>query len=110
MKAGEIDSVHAMAIEQLTELEEAAAVPTERGGAYLTEWERNFLLSIREQFDDRGHLSEAQRKKIGEVYSDYEKGRAVERDAGAANLFSRLSPAEQRAQRERAAKVRLPWE
>ncbi len=30
--------------------------------------------------------------------------------AGAANLFSKLSPAEQERQRAKAAKVKLPWE
>lgn len=64
----------ARALEQLTELEEAAAVPIERGGALLTEWERKFIASVREQFDDRHRLSEAQRKKIAEVSRTTRRG------------------------------------
>jgi len=102
----------ARALKLLAELEAQASVPPERGGPHLTDWERGFLASIREQFDRLLTFTSAQREKIAEIHSDIEKGRSApwERDAGAANIFSRMSPERQAEERRKAARVRLPWE
>lgn len=102
----------ARALRQLGELEEQAGIAPERGGPHLTEWERDFLRSVREQFDRLLTFSAGQREKIAEIHSDIEKGRSApwERDAGAANVFSKMSPERQAEERRKAAKVRLPWE
>lgn len=44
----------------LGDCEEAAQVDPSRGGTPFSDWEREFLESIRQQFDERGSLSERQ--------------------------------------------------
>jgi hypothetical protein len=102
----------ARALKLLDELEAQASVPPERGGARLTDWERDFLASLRKHFDRLLTFTVGQREKLDEIHSDIEKGRSApwERDAGAANLFSAMSPERQAAERRKAAKIRLPWE
>jgi hypothetical protein len=52
----------------LDEIEEAAALPPERGGAALSEWEESFVESLREQLDAGRQLSDRQLAKLQEIY------------------------------------------
>lgn len=98
------------ALKLLSDLEELVDVPPERGGVYFSDWERGFIKSVRQQFDEYLELSEKQREKIKEVWQAVDLRKRARPDEKTANLFSKLSPAEQERQRARAAKVRLPWE
>lgn len=95
------------ALKQLADLEELVDVPPERGGFHFSDWERQFIKSAREQ---QPVFSDAQRKKIKDIWQAADLRKRVRPDEAAANLFSNLSPARQAEMRERAKKVRLPWE
>ena len=98
------------ALKQLADLEELVDVPIERGGVYFSDWERTFIRDVRRQFDDTLDFSPKQREKIAEVWHSVDLRKRTAPDEKPANLFSRLSPERQAEQRERAAKIRLPWE
>jgi hypothetical protein len=112
---GTIDRMRAdgIALKRLSEIEEVIDVPPERGGFHFSEWERQFVRDVRERHNESLELTPKQREKIKGIWQDLDRRRREdpdERPKEAANLFSSLSPEEQRKQRERAAKVRLPWE
>lgn len=96
------------ALKQLEDLVTLAAVPTERGGAYFSDWERSFITSMDEI--NPPCFSQAQRDKIAEIWhlADLRKRGAPEEKP--ANLFSKLSPERQAEQRARASRIKLPWE
>ena len=98
------------ALKQLSDLEELVNVPPERGGVYFSDWERGFIKSVRQQFDDTLDFSPPQREKIKEIWQAVDLRKRAAPDEKAKNLFSKLSPERQAEQRARAAKVRLPWE
>ena len=101
------------AFKWLSELEELIEVPPERGGLYFSDWEKQFVRSVRAQFDEAPIFSAAQRDKLKQVWqaADLRKrSRNIEHESPAQNLFSSLSPARQAEQRARAASVKLPWE
>lgn len=54
------------ACEQEAELDELASPATPRRATF-TKWERDFLESIRDQWDDRGRLSERQEEILTEL-------------------------------------------
>jgi hypothetical protein len=98
------------ALKELSDLEEMVDVPPERGGVYFSDWEREFIKSVREQHDRTLEFSEKQRMKIKDIWHAVDLRKRERPDEKPANLFSKLSPARQAEMRERAAKVRLPWE
>lgn len=98
------------ALKQLADLEELVDVPLERGGIYFSDWERDFIRSVREQHDRTLEFSEKQRGKIKDIWQAADLRKRVAPDEKVENLFSKLSPERQAEQRERAKKVRLPWE
>ena len=98
------------ALKQLSDLEELVDVPPERGGVYFSEWERDFVKSVRRQHDDTLEFTEKQRSKIKDIWQAADLRKRAAPDEKPANLFSNLSPQRQAEQRERAKKVRLPWE
>ena len=98
------------ALKQLGDLEELVGVPPERGGVYFSDWEREFIYSVRQQYGPASGFSTKQREKIKEVWQAVDLRKRSAPDEKPANLFSKLSPARQAEQRARAAKVRLPWE
>lgn len=98
------------ALKQLEDLEEIVDVPAERGGVYFSDWERGFIKSVRGQFDLALFFSQKQRDKIKEVWQAIDLRKRGVPDERAENLFSKLSPERQAEQRERAARVKLPWE
>jgi hypothetical protein len=98
------------ALKQLDDLEELVGVPIERGGMYFSDWEKQFIKSVRQQFDLALFFSTKQREKIKEVWQAVDLRKRGAPDEKAANLFSKLSPERQAEQRERASRVRLPWD
>lgn len=96
------------ALKYLADLVELAGVPTERGGFHFSEWERNFIKSMENQ--EPPVFSEDQRKKLKEIWQAADLRKRSRPDEQAQNLFSKLSPARQAEMRERAKKVKLPWE
>jgi len=52
----------------LRDCEEAAKTPLHRGGTDYNEWEREFLASVREQYDAAPVLSDAQLAKLVELW------------------------------------------
>jgi hypothetical protein len=98
------------ALKQLEDLEEIVDVPPERGGVCFSDWEKQFIKSVREQFDLALFFSQKQREKIKEVWHSADLRKRGAPDERTENLFSKLSPARQAEQRERARRVRLPWE
>ena len=97
----------AATLKLLADLEELAGVPPERGGYHFSDWERQFIVALREQ---EPLFSQAQRAKVKEIWQAADlRGRATP-DVTAKNLFSNLTPERQAEQRARAAKVKLPWE
>ena len=98
------------ALEKLSDLEELVNIPPERGGVYFSDWEREFIRSVREQHNRTLEFSEKQRVKIKDIWHAVDLRKRVASDEKPANLFSNLSPARQAEMRERAARVRLPWE
>lgn len=97
-------------LKQLADLEELVDVPIQRGGVYFSEWEREFIKNVRRQFDDTLEFTEKQREKITEIWKAVDPRKRAAPDEKTENLFSKLSPERQAEQRERAKKVRLPWE
>lgn len=98
-------------LRRLSDLEEVIDVPPERGGLHFSDWERNFVKSVRQQFDDSLNFSQAQRDKIEELWREIDlKKRSGPTSNKPENLFSKLSPERQAEQRARAARVKLPWE
>ena len=98
------------ALKQLADLEELVDVPPERGGVYFSDWEREFIKSVRVQFNLALFFSTKQREKIAEVWHAVDLRKRGAPDEKTENLFSKLSPERQAEQRARAAKVKLPWE
>jgi hypothetical protein len=97
------------ALRHLAELEEEVRIPPERGGYHFSEWEKNFIVSVREQHNRTLDFTEAQRAKIKEIWQASDLKKRASPDEKAANLFSNLSPARQAEMRERAKGI-LPWE
>jgi hypothetical protein len=95
---------------QLADLEELVDVPIQRGGVYFSEWEKEFIKNVRRQFDDTLEFSEKQREKIAEIWRAADLRKRAAPDEKTENLFSKLSPQRQAEQRERAKRVKLPWE
>jgi len=96
------------ALKQLEDLVVLSNVPLERGGTHFSEWECQFIASM----DNISPpvFSQAQRDKIAEIWHLADLRKRGAPDEKAANLFSKLSPERQAEQRERASRVRLPWE
>jgi Spy/CpxP family protein refolding chaperone len=97
-------------LKQLADLEELVDVPIQRGGVYFSEWEREFVKSVRRQFDDTLEFTEKQRDKIKEIWQAADLRKRAAPEEKIENLFSKLSPERQAEQRMRAARVKLPWE
>ena len=97
-------------LKQLADIEEIIDVPIRRGGVYFSEWEREFVKSVRRQYDETLEFSEKQREKITDIWKAVDLRKRAAPDEKAENLFSKLSPERQAEQRERAKKVRFPWE
>ena len=97
-------------LKQLADLEELVDVPIQRGGVYFSEWEREFVKSVRRQFDDSLEFSEKQREKIADIWKAVDLRKRASPDQKTENLFSKLSPERQAEQRARAARIKLPWE
>ena len=98
------------ALKQLADLEELVDVPPERGGIYFSDWEKQFISSVRRQHDDTLEFTPAQREKIKDIWHSADLRRRSAPEEKAENLFSNLSPERQAEQRARAAKIKLPWE
>lgn len=98
------------ALKQLMDLEELVDVPPERGGVYFSEWEKTFIRSVRAQHDEALGFTPAQRDKLKDIWHVVDLRKRSRPDEKPANLFSNLSPERQAEMRERAAKVKLPWE
>jgi hypothetical protein len=98
------------ALKQLEELEELVVVPQERGGIYFSDWERKFIADVRRQHDDLLGFSDKQREKIKDIWQAADLRERVAPNEKNANLFSNLSPQRQAEQRERANRIKLPWE
>jgi len=98
------------ALKKLAELVDMLAIPTSRGGVYVTDWEREFVRGLAMRVGEE--LTDKQIEKIDQVHDDLRKGRTApqDRDPGAANLFSNMEPAKRAEQFARAKKVKLPWE
>jgi hypothetical protein len=58
------DKIEAM----LSDCEEAQHIPSQRGGPGYGKKDLDFLESLREQFDDRGSVSEAQFKWLQDLW------------------------------------------
>lgn len=102
--------VDTAALKLLSDLEELVNVPPERGGVYFSDWEKQFIASVRAQFDELPEFTVAQRDKLKEIWHAVDLRKREEPEEKTQNLFSKLSSKEQARQRERAAKVKLPWE
>jgi len=98
------------ALKRLADLEELVAVPVQRGGVYFSDWEKEFIRSVRAQHSDTLEFTEKQREKIADIWKAADLRKRAAPDEKTENLFSKLSPERQAEQRARAAKVRLPWE
>lgn len=96
------------ALKHLSDLVELSSVPPERGGYHFSEWERDFIRNMDDV--EPPVFSETQRAKIKEIWQAADLRKRAGPDEKAANLFSNLSPKRQAEMRERAKKVRLPWE
>ena len=84
-----------------SDLDELVDVPTERGGFYFSDWERNFIRSMSDGFDAGLGFSRAQREKIKQIWCDVDLRKRGAPDEKAENLFSKLSPERQAEQRAR---------
>lgn len=98
------------ALKQLAAIEEVVDVPLERGGVPFSDWEKKFVKDVRAHHDERLEFTPAQRTKIKEIWQTIDLRKRSRPDEQAQNLFSKLSPERQAEQRERAKKVRLPWD
>lgn len=54
--------------EMLDDVESAKEVSPKRGGLAISNWESEFIDSIREQFDDRGTLTEKQKNVLRKIW------------------------------------------
>jgi hypothetical protein len=99
-----------IALKQLADLEEIVDVPASRGGYPFSDWERKFICDVRRQHDDTLEFTQKQRDKIRDIWYAVDLKKREAPDEQAQNLFSALSPARQAEMRERAKKVKLPWE
>lgn len=97
-------------LKHLAELEEEVKVPPERGGYHFSDWERSFIRDVRRQHDETLDFTEKQRDKIKDIWQVSDLKKRVGPDEKVVNLFSNLSPARQAEMRERAKRVKLPWE
>jgi hypothetical protein len=52
----------------LSDCESALDIPKSRGGPGFNDWEKEFLGSIREQFDDKGWLTSPQVDKLRQLW------------------------------------------
>lgn len=52
----------------IDDIEEARGVDPSRGGLKLSAWEEDFFDSIKEQFEDRGTLTDKQKAKLSEIW------------------------------------------
>ena len=98
------------ALKQLADLEELVSVPVERGGFHFSDWERGFIRSVREDHNRTLDFTGKQRAKIKEIWQAADLRKRVGPDEKVENLFSKLTPARQAEMRERAKRVKLPWE
>jgi hypothetical protein len=60
--------VRAKTEKMLEDCESAATVSIKNGGPDYDMWELDFLASIRDQFDERGRLTDVQRGKLEELW------------------------------------------
>jgi 3',5'-cyclic AMP phosphodiesterase CpdA len=97
------------ALNQLSDLEELVSVPPERGGYHFSDWECEFIKSVRAQHDETLNFTDKQRAKIKGIWQAADLKKRVGPDEKVENLFSKLSPARQAEMRERAKGI-LPWE
>lgn len=97
------------ALKHLADLEELVDVPVARGGFHFSDWERNFIKSVREQHNRTLDFTDAQRHKIKEIWQASDLRKRAGPDDKPANLFSNLSPARQAEMRAKAKEI-LPWE
>lgn len=97
-------------LKQLADLEELVDVLPERGGFHFSDWERTFIKNAREFHNRSLEFTPAQRLKIKEIWQAVDLRKRARPDEKAANLFSNLSPERQAEMRERAKRVKLPWE
>lgn len=95
------------ALKHLSDLEELTKVPPECGGVYFSDWEISFIKFMGEQ---QPVFTDAQREKLKEIWQAVDLRKRAAPDQKTENLFSKLSPERQAEQRERAAKVKFPWE
>jgi len=98
-----------VALKQLADLEELVDVPPERGGIHFSDWEKNFIKSVRQQHDDTLEFTEKQRAKIKDIWQTADLRKRAAPDEKVENLFSKLSPERQAEMREKAKGI-LPWE
>ncbi len=98
----------AEALRHLADLVELSEVPPERGGFHFSEWERGFIKSMEEL--EPPVFTDAQRSKLKEIWQAADLRNRAGRDEQSQNLFSKLSPERQAEMRERAKRVKLPWE
>lgn len=98
------------ALKHLADLEELVNVPVQRGGVYFSDWEKQFIKSVRVQFDLALFFSAKQREKIKEVWQAVDLRKRGAPDESSKNLFSKLSSERQAEQRERASRIVFPWE
>ena len=54
--------------EMLDDVESAMEVSPKRGGLAVSKWEADFVESVREQFDERGTLSEKQTNVLRKIW------------------------------------------
>jgi Spy/CpxP family protein refolding chaperone len=98
------------ALKQLADLEELVGVPPERGGYHFSDWEKQFIRDVREQHNRTLDFTEKQRAKIKDIWQASDLKKRVAPDEKVENLFSKLSHKRQAEMRERAKRVKLPWE
>lgn len=60
--------VRAKIEQMLDDCENAMTVHKQNGGPNYYMWELDFLASVREQFDERGRLTDVQREKLEELW------------------------------------------
>lgn len=97
-------------LKHLSDLEELVSVPPERGGHHFSDWEKSFIKEVRRNHDATLEFSPKQRAKIKEIWQAADLRKRVAPDEKVENLFSKLTPARQAEMRERAKRVKLPWE
>lgn len=98
------------ALKHLADLEELVDIPPERGGVYFSDWEKKFIKDVRRNHDATLEFSPKQREKIKDIWQSADLRKRARPDEKAENLFSKLPPERQAEMRERAKRVKLPWE